>query len=87
MSPSITLASVLVANQSEQAIRFPIHLKYGARTVVTTALVDCGATGNFIDSTLVKRLLLPSRAILPLQALNIDGTLNKQGQIVAAMKV
>ena len=44
-------------------------------------------TGNFIDSTLVKCLLLPSQAIPPLQALNVDGTLNKQGQIVATTKV
>ena len=80
-SPSLVIASVLVANQSEQAIWFPIHLRHRARTVVTTALVDCGATRNFIDPSLVSHHLLPSRPIPPLQALNIDGALNKQGQI------
>ena len=81
---SLVIASVLVANKSERAIHFPIHLQYGARTVVTTTLVDCGATGNFIDPSLVHWLLLPSRLILPLQALNIDRTPHKQGQITAA---
>ena len=71
-------------NQSKWAIWFPICLKHGARTIVTTALIDCGATGNFIDPSLVSRLLLPSRSIPPLQALNADGTQNKQGQIAAA---
>ena len=59
-SSSYIIASVLVANQSERAIRFPIHLQYRTRTVVTTALIDCGATGNFIDPSLVQCLLLPS---------------------------
>ena len=79
MSSSSIIASVLVANISERAIQFPICLQYGARTVATTALVDCGATGNFIDPSLVQCLLLPSQPILPLQAFNIDGTANKQG--------
>ena len=60
MSSSSVIASVLVANKSERAIRFPIQLQYGVRTVATTALVDCGAMGNFIDPSLVQRLLLPS---------------------------
>ena len=57
------------------------------RTVTTTALIDCGATGNFIDPSLVSCLLLPSRAIPPLQAFNVDGTVNKQGWITTATTV
>ena len=49
--------------------------------------MDCGATGNFIDPSLVQRLLLPSRPIQPLQAFNVDGTVNKQGRITATTKV
>ena len=56
------------------------------RTVTTTALIDCGATGDFIDPILVQHLLLPSQPIQPLQAFNVDGTVNKQGQIVATTK-
>ena len=54
---------------------------------MTTALVDCGETENFIDPTLIHQLLLPSQPIEPLQALNVDGTPNKQGQITAATHV
>ena len=57
------------------------------RTIVTTALIDCGVTGNFIDPSLIKHLLLPSRSIPPLQALNVDGTINKQGRITATTTI
>ena len=86
-SSSLDIVSVIVANKSEQALQFPIRLQYRARTVTTTALIDCGATGNFIDPSLVDRLLLPSRPIPALQAFNIDGTINKQGQITATTTV
>ena len=86
-SSSLEIASVIVANKSERALQFPIRLRYRARTVTTTALIDCGATGNFIDPSLVNRLLLPSRTILPLQAFNVDGTTNKQGRITAATTI
>ena len=86
-SSSLDIASVIVANKSEHALQFPIRLRYKARTVTTTALIDCGATGNFIDPSLVNRLLLPARPIPALQAFNIDGTVNKQGRITAATTV
>ena len=86
-SSSLDIASVIVANKSERALRFPIRLQYKARTITTTALIDCGATRNFIDPSLVGHLLLPSRAIPPLQAFNVDGTTNKQGRITAATTV
>ena len=86
-SSSLDIASVIVANKSKRALRFPIRLRYRARTVTTTALIDCGATRNFIDPSLVSRLLLPSRSIPALQAFNVDGTVNKQGRITAATTV
>ena len=66
MASSYVITSVLVANQSERAIRFPIRLQYRTRTIATTALIDCGATGNFINPSLIQHLLLPSRPIQPL---------------------
>ena len=86
-SSSLIIVSVLVANKSERAIHFPIHLQYRARTVVTTALVDSGATGNFIDPSLIHQLLLPSWPIPPLQALSIDKMPNKQGQITTTTHI
>ena len=86
-SSSLDIASVIVAQKSERALQFPIRLRYRARTITTTALIDCGATGNFIDPSLVNHLLLPSRVIPPLQAFNVDRTVNKQGRITAATTV
>ena len=86
-SSSLNIASVIVANKSERALRFPIRLRYKARTITTTTLIDCRATGNFIDPSLVSRLLLPSRPIPALQAFNVDGTVNKQERITAATTV
>ena len=86
-SSSLDIASVIVANKSERALRFPIRLRYRARTITTTTLIDCGATGNFIDPSLVSHLLLPARHIPALQAFNVDGTVNKQGQITAATTI
>ena len=86
-SSSLDIASVIVANKSKRALRFPVKLQYRARTVTTTALIDCGATRNFIDPSLVRHLLLPSRAIPPLQAFNIDGTVNKQGRITTTTTI
>ena len=59
-SSSFDIASVIVANKSERTLRFSIRLRYKARTVTTTALIDCGATGNFINPSLVNHLLLPA---------------------------
>ena len=86
-SSSYAITSVLVANQSERAIRFPICLQYRMRTITTTTLIDCGATRNFIDPSLVQHLLLPSQPIPPLQAFNVDRTVNRQGWITATTKV
>ena len=85
-SSPLVIAPVLLANKDERSICFPVCLTYKARTIVTTALVDCGANGNFIDPILVERLL-PSQPIQPFQALNIDSTQNKQGQITTTTQV
>ena len=63
MSSSLVIVSILVANKSERVICFPIHLQYRVRTIVATALVNCRATGNFID---LLHFLFPHSSISPL---------------------
>ena len=63
MSSSHDLSHVLVALPNEQTIRLPIKLATGTQIVETTALIDCSATGNFIDVGLL------SKANFPLQCL------------------
>ena len=63
MSSSHDLYHVLVALPNEQTICLPIKLATETQIVETTTLIDCGATGNFIDISLL------SKANFPLQRL------------------
>ena len=61
---------------------FPISLQGKNKTVDTSALIDSGATGNFMDL----RLLAQDNFILvqlptPILAYNVDGTTNQKGTI------
>ena len=63
-------------------MRIPIRLSNGTQIVETTALVNCGAIGNFIDVSLLCLLELPLEKIpKPIIANNVDGTANAKGTI------
>ena len=63
-------------------MRIPIRLSNGTQIVETTALVNCGATGNFIDVGLLCLLELPLEKLSkPIIANNVDGTANTKGTI------
>ena len=63
-------------------MRIPIRLSNGTQIVETTALVDCGATRNFIDVSLLCLLELPLEKLpKPIIANNVDGTTNTKGTI------
>ena len=50
--------------------------------VNTNALVDCGATGDFIDEHFVERSKIPTRKLSqPILVYNVDGSLNEAGSI------
>ena len=73
---------VITALPNERTMRIPIRLSNGIQIVKTTTLVDCGATRNFIDVSLLCLLEL-SLEKLPksIIANNIDGTANAKGTI------
>ena len=63
-------------------MRIPIRLSNGTQIVETTALVDCGATRNLIDVSLLCLLELPLEKLpKPIIANNVDGTTNIKGTI------
>ena len=81
MSPSLTLDRVLVATNN-RSMTFPIMLQGKNKTIDTSALIDSGATGNFMDLRLLFRdnfvlICLPT----PILAYNVDGTTNQKGTI------
>ena len=55
MSSSHDLSHVLVALPNERTICLPIKLVIGTQIIETTALIDCRATGNFIDIGLLSK--------------------------------
>lgn len=82
LAPPITLAHVLNAEESESALRIPISLKVHDQTVSTTALIDSGAEGQFIDSRFTIRNHIPTHPLTkPIPVLNVDGTPNQNGTI------
>jgi len=57
VSPSLSIAPIFVAGRESKSIQIPISL-IGAnhKTAETVALVDCGASGCFVNATLVAHL-------------------------------
>ena len=61
---------------------FPITLQGKNKTVDTSALIDSGATGNFMDLQLLSRdNFVLIRLPMPILAYNVDGTTNQKGTI------
>jgi len=62
----------------------PIHLKTMDTMEETSmeAMVDTGATGDFIDQDFVTQAKLPTRKLSqPIPVYNVDGTFNEAGSI------
>ena len=73
---------VITALPNERTMCIPIKLSNGTQIVETTALVNCGATGNFTDVSLLCLLELPLEKLpKPIIANNVDGTANAKGTI------
>ena len=73
---------VITALPNKRTMCIPIRLSNGTQIVETTTLVDCGATGNFIDVGLLCLLELPlGKLPKPIIANNVDGTANTRGTI------
>ena len=82
MSSSHEVNHVLIALPNERTVRIPIRLSVGNQIVKTTTIIDCGATGNFIDQELISLAEFPLlRLQRPVKAYNVDGTTNSKGNI------
>jgi len=57
VSPSLSIAPVFVAGRESKSIQIPISFTgENRKTAETQALVDCRASGCFVDAALVTRL-------------------------------
>ena len=81
------LAPKLVIRSLEEGLNsicIPVHLKTTdtLEGVSTDALVDCGATRDFIDEGFVERSKIPTRNLSqPIPVFNVNGSPNEAGSI------
>ena len=82
MSSSHSLNHVLIAIPNKKTIWIPVKLSTNTKIVKTTVVINCGATGNFIDHNLITLAGFPLLCLKqPVKAYNIDGTTNSKGNI------
>ena len=73
---------VIIALPNERTMCISIRLSNGTQIIKATTLVNCGATRNFIDISLLCLLELPLEKLpKPIIANNVDGTANAKGTI------
>jgi predicted aspartyl protease len=64
------------------AIHVPFTLHTNAKTAEERALLDSGATHNFIDKRMAKRLGIGTKPLAkPRSIINVDGTGNREGTL------
>ena len=81
-SSSLNLDHILVVSRNNRTMHLPIVLQGLKQTVDTTALIDSGATGNFMDPRLLpKGIFKLSRTPTPITTYNVDETPNTRGTI------
>ena len=68
------------SQKNSMTITLTVHMLH--KTTTTTALLDCGATHNFIDPRTIASLSMGTRDLrTPLTVNNVDRTVNKGGTI------
>ena len=72
--------NVYITGRKSMTLRFYIHTI--AKRAETTALLDSGATENFLNLSYAKWLKLPIKRLpTPRKLYNVDGTQNKSGEL------
>ena len=72
--------NVYLPNRKSMTIKFYAHLR--SKRAVDLALVDSGATENFMNLCYAQYLQLPIQEMKePQMVFNVNGTLNKAGEI------
>jgi hypothetical protein len=76
----LIISSVLVADMTPQLMLLPVAIGMKKQTVETQALLDCGASGEFMDSEFVKlHDILLIKLNKPQITRNVDGTQMNEG--------
>ena len=79
---------VFTALPNERTLRIPVKISVNNQIIETTAIIDCGATGSFIDPELIALAKFPLKKLdRQVKAYNMDGMTNSKGNIVWETKV
>jgi hypothetical protein len=79
----LIISSVLVADMTPQSMNLPVAIGMKEQIVKTRALLDCGASSEFMDAEFVKLHNIPLIKLRkPRITRNTDGTLNEQGVVM-----
>jgi len=71
-----------IARNKTTSFKIPVTLWVYGKKVQTEALVDLGATTNFVDRVVMENNNLATHKLAnPYRVINVDGTPNKTGQI------
>jgi Retroviral aspartyl protease len=86
VSPSISIEHVQVAEIDKNTMNINISISGDSlkkeKEVETTALLDTGAGGKFIDQNFVRNQKIETKELkYPIEVFNVDGTPNKRGII------
>ena len=74
---------VFTALPNERTLRIPVKISVNNQIIKTTAIIDCGATGSFINPELVALACFPLKKLnRQVKAYNVDGTTNSKGNII-----
>jgi predicted aspartyl protease len=80
---NLIIFSVLVADMTPQSMLLPVTIEMKKQTVETQAFLDCGASGEFMDSKFMKLHNIPLIKLRkPRITRNADGTQNEQGVVM-----
>ena len=79
---SHSVAPVILGLPVERTLKISVCLHFDQGDYDTTAIIDSGSTGSFIDTQLAQRLNLETTPLSRLvKAINVDGTANCKGSI------
>lgn len=87
--PDVSLSSVSISPTSfeppcENHFILPVSISFGSSILSTTAMIDCGATSNFIDSSFVSKHFIPIKTkSIPIPLNVIDGEPISSGPILS----
>jgi len=71
-----------IARNKTTSFKIPVTLWVYSKKVQTKALVDSGATTNFVDRVVMENNnLVMHKLANPYYVINVNGTINKAGQI------